>query len=49
VQLLSTTCGRVMQELLAAAHHIIEAIHWLRPLLVLVGVIKAREALGVDN
>ena len=37
VQLLSTTtCGSIMQELLAAAHHIIEAINLLRPLLVLV-------------
>jgi hypothetical protein len=35
VQLPSTTCGSIMQELLAAAHHIIEAINLLRPLLVL--------------
>jgi hypothetical protein len=35
--LLSTTCGSgsIMQELLAVAHHIIEAIQLLRPLLVL--------------
>ena len=36
-----------MQELLAAAHHIIEAKHLLRPLLL--GGDQAREALGVHD